>query len=255
MNAIDTHVHHRWTDPDKRPDYEIERTKALARQSGIDKVLLLTSGPGLSPEELRRRNDCTLRLMEEDGDFFLGAMYLSADHGRASIREEAKRCAEAGMVAIKQGLEVNARNEAVDPIAEVAAELGIPIVFHAWYKVVEFFDNESDASDIAHLARRHPDTRIIMAHLTGVNRRGVQDVEDLPNVWVDTSGGWYDSEMIEYAVRHLGAERLVYGSDYPGRDYAPQIGRVLGAKLGDADMEKILWRNAAALLGLEVGVP
>ncbi len=251
MNAIDIHVHHRWTELAERPDYQIERTRSLALQSGIDKVLLLTMGGGTSPEELRERNDCTLRLMEEAPDFFLGAMYLSAAHDAADIRAEAARCVEAGMVGIKQGLEVNARNEGVDPIAEAAAEHGIPIVFHAWYKVVEVFENESNASDIADLARRHPDTRIIMAHLTGVNRRGVQDIEDLPNVWVDTSGGWYDSEMVEYAVRHLGAERVVYGSDYPGRDYAPQIGRVLGAGLGEEDREKILWRNAAGLLGLD----
>ena len=89
-----------------------------------------------------------------------------------------------------------------------------------------------------------------MAHLTGVGRRGVQDVEDLPNVWVDTCGGWYDTEMVEYAVRHMGADRVIYGSDYPGRDFAPQLGRVAGAGLSDEDKEKILWRNAALLLKL-----
>lgn len=254
MNAIDIHIHHRWTDPEQRPDYQIARTKALARQSGINKVLLLTGGGGVSPEELQQRNNCTLRLMEEDADFFLGAMYLSRNHDPAFIREEAARCAEAGMVAVKQGLEANARDERIDPIAEVAADLDIPILFHAWYKTVEKFAQESDGSDIAHLARRHPSTRFIMAHLTGVGRRGVQDVEDLPNVWVDTCGGWYDTEMVEYAIRHLGADRVLYGSDYPGRDYAAQIGRVLGADLSEQDMDKVLWRNAAALLELDLHV-
>jgi len=250
MKAIDIHVHHRWVNPDERPDYQLERLKTLAQQSGIDKVLLLTGGSGRSPEELQQRNDCTGRLVQEDPGFYLGAMYLSGNHDRAFIRQEAKRCVSAGMVAIKQGTEINARDERIDPIAEVAAELDIPILFHAWYKVVDKKPNESDGSDIGHLARRHPDTRFIMAHLTGVGRRGVQDVEGLPNVWVDTCGGWYDTEMVEYAVRHMGADRVLYGSDYIGRDYAPQLGRVLGARLSDEDKEKILWRNAAALLGL-----
>ena len=90
-----------------------------------------------------------------------------------------------------------------------------------------------------------------MAHMTGIGRRGVQDVEELPNVYVDTSGGWYDSEMVEYAVRHMGAERVLFGSDYPGRDYAPQIGRVLGANLSEKDREKVLWRNAVSVLKLD----
>lgn len=251
MNTIDIHVHHRWTDPDNRPEYQLARTKELAHQSGIGRILALTGARGgASPEELRVRNDCTMALMAEDPHFWLGAMYLSPNHPPEFIREEARRCVEGGMVAIKQGIEVNARDPRIDPIAEVAAELDIPILFHAWYKMVEKYPEESDGSDIAHLARRHPDTRFIMAHLTGVGRRGVQDVADLPNVWVDTCGGWYDTEMVEYAVRHLGSDRLVYGSDYPGRDYAPQVGRVEGARLSEQDREKILWRNAEALLGV-----
>ena len=251
MNAIDIHIHHRWTKLDDRPDYQLDRTRTLARQCGIDKVLLLTSGSRSNPEELRERNDCTVRLAESDPDFYLPAMYLCPDHGADAVRQEAKRCVEAGMVAIKQSLSERAGEHRIDPVAEAAAEFDIPILFHAWYKTVEIFDNESNAADIAELARRHPATRIIMAHLTGVNRRGVQDVEDLPNVVVDTSGGWYDSEMVEYAVRHMGAERVLFGSDYPGRDFAPQIGRALGADLSEEDMEKVLWRNAAAMLRLD----
>jgi hypothetical protein len=196
--------------------------------------------------------------MQSDPDFFLPAMYLCVEHGAKTIKEEARRCVEAGMLAIKQSLyrtvEVSQRETAsdasMDPIAEVAAELDVPILFHAWYKTVEIFHGELNGADVAALARRHPDTRIIMAHLTGVGRRGVQDVEDLPNVCVDTCGGWYDSEMVEYAVRHMGPDRVLFGSDYPGRDYAPQIGRVEGTRLPDDVKEKILWRNAAEVLKL-----
>jgi predicted TIM-barrel fold metal-dependent hydrolase len=251
MDAIDIHVHHNWTTLDERPDYQLARTRDLARQSGVGRVLLLTSGAHTTPEQLRERNDCTLRLAASDPEFYLPAMYLCAPHGAKAIREEARRGAQAGMLAIKHGLSERASDPEVDTVAEAAAEFGLPILFHAWYKTVEVFEGESTAADIAALARRHPHTRIIMAHLTGVGRRGVQDVEDLPNVSVDTSGGWYDSEMVEYAVRHLGPERVLFGSDYPGRDYAPQKGRVEGANLSPDVKEKILWRNAAAVLGLD----
>jgi len=253
MNAIDIHVHHRWTKLDERPDYQLERTRELARQSGVDKVLLLTGGWRATPEQLHQQNDCTQRLMGFDPDFFLGAMYLSPAHDPTFIKDEARRCAEAGMLAIKQGLEANARDPRVSAVAEAAADFDIPILYHAWYKTlgIEPSETESNGADIADLARRYPEARVIMAHLTGVGRRGVQDVEDLPNVYVDTSGSWYDSEMVEYAVRHMGADRVLYGSDYPGRDYAPQVGRVTGAKLSERDKAKILWRNAAALLKLD----
>lgn len=250
MTTIDIHVHHRWSDPGDRPHYQLARTVELAHHSGIGRILALTGSRGGSPEELSARNDCTMALMAEDPHFWMGAMYLSPNHPPEFIREEARRCAGGGMVAIKHGTEVNARDRRLDPVAEAAAELDIPLLFHAWYKMVEKRPEESDGSDIAHLARRHPDTRFIMAHLTGVGRRGVQDVEDLPNVWIDTCGGWYDTGMVEYAVRHLGADRVLYGSDFPGRDYAAQVGRVEGADISNADREKILWRNAEAVLAL-----
>ena len=81
MNAIDFHVHHRWNDPDQlRPDRLTDQLKSLALRSGISKVVLLTLGMGLSADELSKRNDATLRLVEEDPDFFLGGMYLTPTH-------------------------------------------------------------------------------------------------------------------------------------------------------------------------------
>ena len=70
---------------------------------------------------------------------------------------------------------------------------------------------------------------------------------------VITIPGSANSEMVEYAVQHMGADRVVCGSDYHDRDYAPQVGRVAGARLSDEDKEKTLWRNAAALLKLDPG--
>ena len=115
-------------------------------------MLLLTGGARTTPEELRERNDCTLKLKEWDPDFFLPAMYLCPDHGPEVIKEEARGCVEAGMVAIKQGLSERASDPSIDPIAEAAAELDIPILFHAWYKTVEVFEHESNGADVAALA-------------------------------------------------------------------------------------------------------
>jgi uncharacterized protein len=252
VHAIDIHVHHRWNDPSgPRPEHQLGRMKELAGRNGIDRVLLLTLARGQSPEDTRKRNDATLRLMAEDPGFFLGACYLNATLEPAFNREEAARCVRAGMVAVKQHMDSFADDPRQDAVSNAAADLDVPIVWHAWYKKSDGYPNESDASHVARLARRTPRTRYVMAHLTGVGRRGVQDVADLPNVWVDTSGCWPESEIVEYAVRELGADRVVYGSDFSGRDYAVQLARVEGAAITGAEREKILWRNAASLLQLD----
>ena len=77
------------------------------------------------------------------------------------------------------------------------------------------------------------------------------DVADCPNVCVDTSGSQPVADMLEYAVEKLGAERIVFGSDVPVRDFPSQLGKVYGAKLRRRDRRLILGGNAERLLKLD----
>lgn len=166
------------------------------------------------------------------------------------------------MKAIKLWIAVNARDARLDAVAEMAAQHDLPIFFHAWYKS---FDpgkerrlkelaagsesySESNGSDIAHLASRHPETSIVMLHLPGVRQRGVLDIAPYPNVCIDTSGGQPVAGLVEYAVEKLGAERVLYGSDYYCRSFATQLGRVWDADISDDQKAAILWRNSCRIL-------
>ena len=50
------------------------------------------------------------------------------------------------------------------------------------------------------------------------------------------------------AVRELGAERVIYGSDVGGRSFASQVAKVMGANVPDSDKELILGGNLRRLL-------
>jgi predicted TIM-barrel fold metal-dependent hydrolase len=50
------------------------------------------------------------------------------------------------------------------------------------------------------------------------------------------------------AVRELGAERVIYGSDAGGRSFASQLGKVLGAQIPDAAKQLILSGNLKRLM-------
>ena len=65
--------------------------------------------------------------------------------------------------------------------------------------------------------------QIIMAHLTACGLRGVMEIADVPNVWIDTSAYLPFAGLVEYAVEKLGAERVLYGSDLVIRDLPAQI--------------------------------
>ena len=202
-----------------------------------------------SKEAIRESNDFVLKAMREQPDLVIGYCILNPMHGATFCLEEIERCVvEGGMSGIKLWCAVIMSNPKVDCIAERAAALRIPILQHTWYKTTDKLRWESCPADVAECARRHPRTTIIMAHLRGCRFRGVDDIADCPNVVVETSGGDIEQGYLEYAVQVLGEERVLYGSDLPGRGAGKQLSRIAGAGLNQAAQEKILGTNAFAIL-------
>jgi uncharacterized protein len=260
---IDVHVHTR--SPGHRYDpEEIATSIRLARQAGIDRVVQLhnliahpANADGYtqlspSPAVVQQSNDLAMRIVAEHPDFYTGFCYLNPAHDPDFTLAEIERCVVAGNLrGIKLWIAVHATDVRLDPLMRRAAELDIPVLHHAWYKADGQTGNESTAAEIADLARRHPRVSIIMAHLGGVRWRGVLDIKPYPNVVVDTSGAQPVAGLVEYAVAQLGPERVVYGSDWPLRNYAVQKARVTGAKISDRAKAGILGENAARLLHLD----
>ncbi len=248
---VDCHVHLAMADGYRRE--EVERCLALADRAGIDRLVyqfnLSLASVDPTPDEIRRSNDLGMEVATRHADRFWAFCYLNPAHDEAFLHEEIDRCVTNGpCVGIKLWISVHADDARLDPIMTRAAELGVPVLHHAWYKATEFAFNESTPAEIATLAHRHPEVTIIMAHLTGGGARGVLDVRDCPNVLVDTSGGQPVAGLVEYAVVQLGAGRVVFGSDWPVRDFAVQRARVDGAALAEADRAKVLGGTMASLL-------
>jgi len=82
--------------------------------------------------------------------------------------------------------------------------------------------------------------------------QGVSEIAPYRNLLVDTSGSQPARGLLEEAVRRLGAERVVFGTDLPIRDYASMLGKMFEAPLTDRQRRQILGLNAARLLRLEL---
>jgi predicted TIM-barrel fold metal-dependent hydrolase len=86
-----------------------------------------------------------------------------------------------------------------------------------------------------------------MAHLGGQWRQGVATIEHCPNVWSDISGSRAYLGSVEYAVRHLGAQRVLYGSDAFIRSFSVMLAKVAAADIAEAEKRLIVWENSQAL--------
>jgi uncharacterized protein len=71
------------------------------------------------------------------------------------------------------------------------------------------------------------------------------------NVFTDTSSASsLIPNLIEWAVKEIGAERILYGTDSPLYSAAMQRARIDHAELSDAEKRMILRENAQRLLAI-----
>lgn len=132
-------------------------------------------------------------------------------------------------------------------------ELGAPVMTHSGCP-------NSLPEDFVPFANRHPGARVLLAHLgngAGANGRVDLQVRAVQaakhgNLWVDTSSARSILPgLIEWGVKELGAERLLFGSDAPLYDVAMQRTRIEMADLPDASKRLILRDNAVKFFRLD----
>ena len=101
--------------------------------------------------------------------------------------------------------------------------------------------------DFVRAARLYPEAMLIEAHIGGGGdwEWAIAQLRDAPSVYLDTSGSVIDEGMVERAVRELGADRLLFGTDMTMEG---GVGKIAGADLSDDEKEQIFWRNTKGIL-------
>jgi predicted TIM-barrel fold metal-dependent hydrolase len=245
----DNHCH--LTGEGRTPEEKLGVLVRHAQRMGIDRLMVHMGYPHArnpSPSELRRQNDQVLQAIAKYPDRAFGFVYLSGEHPDASVRE-LDRCVKDGpMLGVKLWVARRCSAPEFDPIAARAAELKVPVIQHCWMKVSGNELGESMPQDLAELARRHPKTTFICVHSGGDWLLGLRAIRGTPNVLAETAGSNPTTGFVEMAVRELGAERIVYGSDVPGRSFASQLAKVMGADVPDSAKRLILGENLRRIL-------
>lgn len=231
---------------------DVRLLAAAAQRSGITKMCLFSLYPTCpyepTVEQCRTANDYVLAMRDLAPDRVLPFCYVNPMYPEEAVAEMERCIKGERMVGVKLWVARRATDPGLDPILRYAVDLDVPVLQHAWLKTTGNLPGESFPADVADLARRHPQARIIMAHLNGCGLRGIEAVAHCPNIVVDTSGGDPESGMVEATVARLGTDRVVYGSDAPIRHFGVTLGKTLGTSLSNDVKRSILWNNAARLL-------
>ena len=64
---------------------------------------------------------------------------------------------------------------------------------------------------------------------------------------------WIGRRHMRELIRMWGADRVMFGSDYPMWDPTHELNEMLNCKLTDDELEKVLWRNAEIFSNVKIG--
>ncbi len=243
---VDVHAH-LW---ESRPDQDKREILQAVNQFGVDKVMISTLNTYIpSVEEVKHDNQLTWEFMKEQPDLIMGYCYLNPRNPDAL--SELRTCVEdRGFCGVKLWTSTFCDDPLVNPIVEKCIDYDIPILVHTFYKAVDQLPYESLGEHMANLSRRYPESKLLMAHIGANCVRELRAVKNCKNVWADFSGSINHANDLPYAIKMLGIDRVLFGTDMPGIDFAVSYSQVLEANLTDAEKSQILSGNAQKLFKL-----
>lgn len=126
------------------------------------------------------------------------------------------------------------------PAYELAAKLGIPVLFHAWLP--------SEVNAAVDVAKRWPTVPIILGH-AGMTAKpaAAQAAKTCSNIFIDTAVSSTIDGSVEWLVNNIGVDQVLYGSDCTFFDCVHTLGKIALARITDDEKEKILGLNARKL--------
>ncbi len=209
-----------------------------------------------------RHNDYLLESAAKSGGRIIPfcTINMAADH--AAVTKEVARCVRGGARGLgelrpeSQGWDLN--GEAGERLAALAARWSLILLFHVTEPVGHDYPGKQGLSleSFHRFLVRHTSLTVVGAHVGGglpFKADASKTVALSPLVHVDTAAQpfLYEARSLDQAARILGAERVLFGSDYPLVSQSRQIEEV---RSGVSDVEAqplILGANAERLLGLE----
>jgi predicted TIM-barrel fold metal-dependent hydrolase len=252
MVVIDGHTH--FAGPGKGfPPNTVEDLLAIMDGNGIDSII--TCAPYSSIGKERTYDDANRFLVESMSkapERIIGFLRVNPhlqEHALKSIKDGVKNHGF-------KGVKVHPRNEAFAinseelafPIAELASKLNVPILIHTGEPDTYGFAQPTLVGD---LADSFPDLTLIIGHM---GKRLYEDAicvaRWFENIILETS--FRSHRDIARAVKRVGANRVVYGSDMPFG--VPEI-EMMKVRLADITPEEkglVLGDSMARVLGLEV---
>jgi uncharacterized protein len=217
-----------------------------AKRMGVSKVCV-SSFKGLHYDFVEG-NDGVLKLMKELRGLVLGYCVLNPRFGELALKELDRCIVRGGMIGAKLypvAPKWVADEASAFPMMEKLAKFRVPILIHA-----------DPVPPIFRLADRFPDATFLLAHMGGGGSDGpegmlgpIHESKRHDNIYLDATTSNIEANIIEEAVKVVGAERVLFGTDFPCIEPYAQLAKVKSAAIGEEERSLILGGNMKRLIG------
>ncbi|MCX7887028.1 MAG: amidohydrolase family protein [Verrucomicrobiae bacterium] len=245
---VDAHCHLGCSPQFRCPDASVETILKVMDRLGVERAVCAHQAMLYGEWELGFRESREAH-ERSDGRLLLYAVFDPTQGRSAGFVE---RCLDTkGFVGIKIHPSIHGcfgDDDRYEAVWQVAARRKVPILTHSW-DVSEQNPSQrfSFPSRFERYVVAYPQVQLILGHAGG-RYGGHLAAADLAkrhaNVFVDLSGDCYCLGLVEYLVREVGAEKILFGSDLTWIDPRTQLGMVLDAAIPNSAKENILYLNA-----------
>ncbi|GAC1367507.1 MAG: TatD family hydrolase [Ktedonobacteraceae bacterium] len=228
--------------------------------SGVDASVAFSFGwtdPGLIEET----NSYVLDAMRRYPTRIYGMAVIQPTAGPRAVRE-LERCAQAGMIGVGELMPHGQGYKLSDihllaPLIDIVRHYHLLVLSHCSEPIGHLYPGKGDVSlqDVVAFLSAFPDITFIAAHWGG----GLPFYSLMPEIQRITAHVWYDTaatiylyrpEIVPLVASLVGAERILFASDYGLLRQKRVINHIKASGLDVAALDLVLGRNAQGLLSL-----
>lgn len=259
MEIIDFHMHPYLSERDFSGMYgetyfpDSAKMAEDIRRSGITHICgsVIERGadvPGEGFAHIQSLNRRALQLKEELGDYYTPGFHVHPGYVKESCEEIAfmhdKGVRLVGeLVPYMHGWKDYSNRD----FAEILDTI------EQYDMIVSYHTVLDEQEEMEKMIATHPKITFVAAH-PGEKEGFIQHIERMKkykNAYLDISGtGLFRYGMLAYGVKEIGAERILFGTDYPICNPLMYVQAVMQEPVTDRDREYIFNRNARRLLGV-----
>ncbi len=229
----------------------VEDLLMCGEMAGVDHFIV--QSVATTPKQVTSINEfIAASVAESDGKMTgLGTLHPES----ADIAEDFRRLVSLGLKGVK--LHPDIQQFKIDDyrflkMYELCEQEGLPILMHTGDHRYDY----SNPNRLLPVMKIFTGLTVIGAHLGGwsIWESAAQDLCELPNLMVDCSSSfpYLTKEAALRVIRTYGADRVLFGTDYPMWGAQKELDTLLSLGLAEDELEKILSQNAKDLFLLSI---